>query len=492
MLGGLDGGGGNNTINGLNNPTSWAVTATDAGYVSIGQPLEFDGTTVANNRITFANPHGLETGQAVLYGHGAGGQDVNGLVDGNRYYVIKVSDTIIELSDNQGQGATGNMLNPAPAGTRHTITPVVGFTQVMHLNGGAGPDVFDLQVDGSLTGSISGGGGTNLLRVAGRSTAAVTIWTINGANAGQVQSRTDQPGGDPVLDPLITGGFTGIGSLLGGTLDDAFVFDPTGNITGSVEGGGGANSLQVKFDPNAQVQAADERIWAITGANAGWTADRSRAFLVTGVDLDPNGTFTDVAVNAAQRTITLPGKNFSTGQAVVYRAGSNELVGGLVSNQVYYIIADLNTPDAYKLATTLENAFLGEGIVLAGPAGGSQHSLTSVLGFGSIANLSGDRQPDTFGLFNGGRLTGTIDGGPGGQNTLPGPHVDTNWAINDLDRGSVTNPAGDVVYVNAFHRVGHLFGGTANDRFTLLGNGLLTGSITGGPGSTRFRGRIAM
>ena len=68
-------------------------------------------------------------------------------------------------------------------------------------------------------------------------------------------------------------------------------------------------------------------------------------------------------------------------------------------------------------AETLQQAFLRQEISLVAPAGNSQHSLTSVTGFGSIANLTGGRQPDTFALWNGGTLTGAIDGGPAGNPT---------------------------------------------------------------------------
>ena len=150
LLEGITGAGGGNTLVGLNEATAWTVTATDAGQVSVAPPLEFNGTTVAANRITFANPHGLETGQAVVYRHGAGGADVGGLEEGRRHFVLKVDDNTIELSDDQGPGATAIVLNAAAQGTRHTITPTVEFSQVGNLNAGSGQDVFDLQADGSL------------------------------------------------------------------------------------------------------------------------------------------------------------------------------------------------------------------------------------------------------------------------------------------------------------------------------------------------------
>ena len=67
---------------------------------------------------------------------------------------------------------------------------------------------------------------------------------------------------------------------------------------------------------------------------------------------------------AVQTRSRCPVTAFNTGQAVVYRAGGDQAVGGLTSNQVYYAIADPNNADTFKLAATLEHAFAGQAIDL--------------------------------------------------------------------------------------------------------------------------------
>src|SRR5207248_2003695 len=100
-----------------------------------------------------------------------------------------------------------------------------------------------------------------------------------------------------------------------------------------------------------------------------------------------------------------------TGQAVVYRAGSGaaQAVVGLQDNTVYYVIVPdpTNSPRVVQLAATQGDAFAGTALPVTAPPQGSVHSLSPVLGFGGVANLVGDLEPDTFALLDGASLTGT-------------------------------------------------------------------------------------
>ena len=75
-------------------------------------------------------------------------------------------------------------------------------------------------------------------------------------------------------------------------------------------------------------------------------------------------------------------------------------------------------------------------------------------------------------------MSGAINGGLIGVNSLTGNDLASVWVINAADGGSVTDANGTV----SFSNIGNLNGGTGTDDFTLSGVGTLSGSIDGGAG----------
>jgi Ca2+-binding RTX toxin-like protein len=87
---------------------------------------------VAGNTISFGYAHNFNTGEEVIYSSG-GGQAIGGLINGNAYYVVKVSGTSIELAlseaDAEGGSPTVIALDASVAtGTSHTLR------SALHLN----------------------------------------------------------------------------------------------------------------------------------------------------------------------------------------------------------------------------------------------------------------------------------------------------------------------------------------------------------------------
>ncbi|HTQ16028.1 hypothetical protein, partial [Mycobacterium sp.] len=138
------------------------------------------------------------------------------------------------LSGSITGGGGANTLTGANATTAWTVTAADagtvtgvtgGFTQIGSLIGGSGADSFTL-AGGTLSGSLAGGGGSNTLTGANVN----TTWTITAADAGNMAA--------------ITGGFTQIGNLTGGTANDTFAFNgATAGVSGNIAGGTGTNSL---------------------------------------------------------------------------------------------------------------------------------------------------------------------------------------------------------------------------------------------------------
>src|SRR5262249_43922435 len=70
-------------------------------------------------------------------------------------------------------------------------------------------------------------------------------WILTGVNTGRLNGNVN---------------FTSIQNLLGGVAQDVFAMAPTGSLTGTLDGGGGTNTL---LGPNLN------NIWNVTGSNAG-------------------------------------------------------------------------------------------------------------------------------------------------------------------------------------------------------------------------------
>src|SRR5262249_21678905 len=128
---------------------------------------------------------------------------------------------------------------------------VTAFSDIGTLQGGTGADTFAFVVDGRLSGGIDGGGGSDMLI----GPNANTSWTISSPDGGSV-AVADAPG-------TLLANFVQIGTLPGGDQADTFTLQATGNLTGSIDGGDGANTL-IGPDVNAS--------WTISNPDGGSVA----------------------------------------------------------------------------------------------------------------------------------------------------------------------------------------------------------------------------
>jgi hypothetical protein len=79
---------------------------------------------------------------------------------------------------------------------------------------------------------------------------------------------------------------------------------------------------------------------------------------------------TSVAISTATSEIYLPGNDYSTGDKVVYYNNGNASIGGLQSNETYYVIKE--KPDYIKLSTYFNTAKSGQNIVFTSQGSGTQ------------------------------------------------------------------------------------------------------------------------
>jgi hypothetical protein len=139
--------------------------------------------------------------------------------------------TAVPVASSTIQGGTGTNTLVAPNVTNSwTITALnagsfdgAAFTNVQNLTGNAGVDTFTFGPTGSLSGLITGGGGSDQLIGAN----IANTWDITGTNAGTLNGTA----------------FSGIKNLTGGSAVDVFQFMTGASVGGTINGGGGGDWL---------------------------------------------------------------------------------------------------------------------------------------------------------------------------------------------------------------------------------------------------------
>jgi Ca2+-binding RTX toxin-like protein len=163
----------------------------------------------------------------------------------------------------------------------------VTYASFENLVGGAGNDRFVFLAGGSISGNLDGGPGTNILDYSNLTTPVTldlqthsatgiggsfmniqgliggqgintligpdsnSVWTLTGLNAGNVAGFT----------------FGSFQNLVGGSGDDRFVFLTGAGVSGSIDGGGGTNTLDYSQDVGDVV--VDLLLGAATGVGQG-------------------------------------------------------------------------------------------------------------------------------------------------------------------------------------------------------------------------------
>jgi hypothetical protein len=372
-----------------------------------------------------------------------------------------------------GGGGSGDavVLNDqsAPASETYTITsttvtrPGFGgltYNTVEHLtlNDGVGGNTITIVSTAATTPvTINASGSNNTL--IGPNLA--NTWTITGSNAGTVGNVT----------------FSDIANLTGGTGNDVFHFNSGGSVTGMVDGGAGANTLDLSaytthLTVNLATGAAThtggfanistflggtaantltglnaDSTWNITGAHAGTVSGDT----FSGFDSLNGGSGNDIfmfgsagsvtgTINGGSGTNTLDYSTHSTGVTVNLTTGAATGVGGGVSN-----IVNVNGSPANDSITgkSGSNTINGEGGVdtLDGGGGGG----------------------DVFILVTS-QSAGTTITDTGSGNVIMGANTGTTWTITGAGAGTVSPGI-------TFSGISKLTGGTANDTYKVEAGG---------------------
>ena len=524
LSGSIDGGSG-----GYNTLDYSAMTDTSLILYADGVQQVFDGlNTITGSFATIQNVIG-----SVAEGSNPNYNELWGYDDGN------ASDWIIS------GGLSGSVRN-------------LNFSNFGQLNGGGGNDNFRF-VDGGYVELIYGGDGVNTIDLSAKSTSVRGYldsfngtsfygfqFLIGSASAGGTLTG---PGGASTYN--ITGAnagnvgglrFSNFSSLVAGDGNDIFNFSAAASLGGSIDGGGGVNtidesvfttpvSLNLAASTLTGLGATFANIQTITpgsGANTLTGPAAASTYNITGKNSGSVGTFNftkfgtliggannDVfkftsagllsgGINGGDGTDSIDDSALTTAVTLNLATSSITLVGGSLSN-IENVIGGSNT-----------------GNQIVGPATATTFNITGAnignaagISFTSFRNLVGGAGNDVFKFSNAATLTGAINGG-GGTNTVDFSAYTTATGVNLLSTKmtglggvfssiqsfiggtnsgnqiagpntatvfNVTGPNTENVNGISFSGFGNLSGGTANDTFVFSAGASITGGLNGGAGT---------
>ena len=523
------GSGGSDTLTGPSSSTVWQITAANGGLVGADSFSSFENLVGGAGSDTFAIKPGGSISGNVDGGGGVNRLDYSAIggpitVNLQTNAASDIGGIFANLS--QFVGSAGSDLLVGPAGPSvyaltATDAGTVGgttFSSFENLKGGAGGDTFSFQ-GGGVSGNIDGGGGFNVLDYfASAGPVSVNLVTNTASSIGgtftnvttfigsssTADNFTGPAGNNSWLISVPDGGqvagntFISFENLTGGPLTDTFTFLPGGSVSGNIDGSGGVNTL----DYSLLAGPVTVNLTTGTASNIGGTFANIANFIGSAALTDtltgPAGatTWQLTAANAG----TVAANTFASFENLTGGAGndtfafkpggsvSGNIDGGAGLNTLNYaalagpITVNLQTSTASNIGGGFANIsnFVGSlgSDTLVGPNVTSQWNITSANGgsvnastFSSFENLIGGAADDTFSIYDGGSLSGKIDGGAG-NNTLDYSHYSGNVIIN-LALNTATAVAGGVFNING------IIGGAGNNMF--IGNSA-NNFFTGGSG----------
>ncbi|MDD4402056.1 MAG: S-layer homology domain-containing protein [Desulfitobacteriaceae bacterium] len=599
LMGLIDGEAGNNTLD-------YAVYGTARSFVITGlNPVSgsFNGTEQETLSGGFANIQYF-IGSKTAQGDSLTGMDEESTWDfvGNKvtYNNNTIQDsfadglelclTNIEVLGGSSKGDTFNLRGTVPYGLRggsgEDIFNLSGIaTLTGQINSGSGNDSFMFADGARVLGSIDGGAGYNTLdfsaygsgvtinleamkvinqtlgtvlnkfhnlqklqgsNLVGSSNTLVgpnagARFRITGENAGDITwNKVGNPGSDFSVD------FVCMENLLGGSGNDTFVFvtgeSAQGKIVGSLNGGGGLNTLDYSSFNRMDLQAEERGVTvdllagSATGVGGGLKNQLRNISILIGSPYD------DILLGDSRANTFIGGKGNdrmegrSGANTYIFEEnwGADEVIDaygrGILdfSSLQQTLTANLN-----PLATTVgygANLVTFNGISLIQT--GSGNDVFHISGNNSL-NIASGAGNDSFIFADSTRVLGTIDGGEGYNtldfsaygsdvtinlatmqvtnqalgailnkfnnihklmasnlaglnNTLVGPNTGARFNISGENTGKITwNKVGNpgVDFAIDFVGMANLLGGSGNDTFKVVGKGCLTGWLNGGGGN---------
>jgi ELWxxDGT repeat protein len=353
---------------------------------------------------------------------------------------------------------------------------------VENLTGGTGNDTYALL--NALSGSITDLGGTDTLTYLGLAgpSAAVNLQARTATNVGgTIPTGIEVVEGNGFGMPSSLTGFNGattwaitspnggtVGGvtfrqftdLVGGNGTDQFAFAPGGTIAGTVNGGGGSDTIAGDGSANEFV---------LTGSAVGTFTGRAGGFMSVET-VAGNGGYDTLRFTAASPVTVNLATSTAAGGVTESFTGIERFVGTAGSDTL--TLASVATPSTWTVTGIAAGALVNDP---AGPA-------PLAVDFDGFENLASGSGADTFTVAAGGYLgAGQIDSG-GGTDTLVGPDADTTWSITGANNAGSLTDIGTGKQRATFANVESLTGGIGKDAFVFGAGRSVTGAVSGGGG----------
>ncbi|HSC96389.1 MAG TPA: LEPR-XLL domain-containing protein, partial [Burkholderiales bacterium] len=425
VTGGITGGAGIDTLAAADSDNTWVISGPDAGTLNGLNFAEIENLTGGAGSDTFVFAGGSISGiidggagvntidystrsNSITVDLGAGlATDAGVIANVNRVVGGSGNDTLRGRNEDSLWNVSGD--NAGSAGG-------IAFDAIENISGGSSSDTFVFTPDAALTGIVSGGLGIDFLSGADQANS----WSVTNPDAGTVNGVA----------------FADIENLLGGRGGDTFLLMAAGALSGSLSGGEGVDRLR---GPERRT------VWRFTGqggGDAGGTKFSGMEAVEGGADED-TFQFDD-------------GADF--GGTVDGGAGIDSLDYSASSSAVTVDLA-AGTATALLGFTNIEDLKGGTAAdALKGPAADSTWTVRGAnagdvngLIFNGFENLEGAADNrDTFVFEDGGSLSGLIDGGAAGFDTLVVNFTGVNTLVYDAygpDSGEVYADSNGIRFV---------------------------------------------
>uniref|UniRef100_UPI000CACA7B6 hypothetical protein n=1 Tax=Psychromonas sp. Urea-02u-13 TaxID=2058326 RepID=UPI000CACA7B6 len=567
--GNIKGGGGVNTLLGSNIESTWNVTTENAGsllYAGVTTNFEDVSELIGGDQIDTFNINALVNSLNAGSGNdqiylknidivnsvidGGEGADTIHLLASNQVVNVATSMTGIEIvngsvdAENTLQANNGNniwAIDGANAGDLNGLR----FTNFSHLEGGSSVDTFTFENNTATLNSILAGSGNDIVNMAsidpniqidaGEGTSDTLNITgsnqtvklsditnfemVNAADGVNTLQAKDSIANTWLISANNTGTVDGVrfsnfGQLKGGDGIDNFTLSDIDFVSGLIDGGGGANTVNLTTANQTVVIEKDitniGTLNASSGSNMLQASDISNEWNITDNDKGTvNGlsfsNFSDLLGGTGQDEFSLTSISQISGK--IDGGLGNDSVMLSAANQHIILDADITRIELLHAAAginTLQGADIDNTWNITGDNTGNVAGVT----FDNISDIVGGNEVDNFNVSDISQISGLIDGAGGRDNlTLTGTAqtvelgvnvtqvenlvateedahlVGSNnanvWTIDGENSGFLTNNTGTV----NFSGFKNMTGGRSIDQFTLSGAGDVTGLIDGGSGS---------
>ena len=537
-------GSGSNTLTGPNTGSTFSITTTDGGNTSGFTFVKFGNLVGGSGNDTFRfTANGSLTGGI----NGGGGIDtinqtaITAPITLNlaTSTINRLGGTFSNISTILGGPSTANQVVGPDTPTTFNVTAYnagnaagVSYWSFRNIVGGAGNDVFKISNGVTLSGTINGGGGTNTID----DTAFTTVTTINlvtnhitGVNGySSIQMVIGgSNSGNAIFGPNTTTifkitsadtgnlagiGFSGFGNLNGGSVNNTYVFSNGATLSGRLNGGTGSNTVNLSaYTTPTSFNLATMRFTGVAGP---FSSIQSFIGGSHGLNKVLGSTSTNVFNITGANAGNLAGISFSRFRNLAGGTGNNTYVfsnGASLTGGIYggggtntVNLSAYTTPTSVDLAASRFTglggsfssiqSFIGSSNgsnLVSGPAAATTFNITALnkfnvngVNFTGFQNITGGAAENSYILSNGAGLSGALNGGVGGTNWLDYKAYTTDVTVN-LATGAGTGFGGGISNI---YNVRGSTSGTDNLTGNSLGGILIggggTNTITGGTGAS--------